>query len=234
MLFKTPLATTLALALTLAVRPKIDRWSLACLVIPLAIYGAAAMTTHVNLGLRHVFPLYPLLFVLCGVSFARLGEIKPAAFSWLSAVVFVGLLAESLAAFPHYISFFNAPSRPFRLHLLGDSNFDWGQDLLDLAIWRRRHFSTPLYVAYFGTVDPSFYGIHGLGLPGNFVLSRDPAAAPDLGASVGEPGVLAVSASILQGVHQPPNVRQYYQPLLDRRPREIVGDTIYLYDWPLR
>ena len=48
------------------------------------------------------------------------------------------------------------------------------------------------------------------------------------------PGVIAISAMLLQGVNCPPICRTYYAPLRDRKPKEVLGDSIYLYDWPLR
>jgi hypothetical protein len=230
MLFKTPLATLGAITIAAIVLLKgaarsLNRWNAVCILIPLLLYGASALTTHLNLGLRHVFPLYPFIYLLVGLAAARLRGSAPVAFKWLAPIVVVGLLAESLAAFPHYISFFNAPARPFRLKLLSDSNFDWGQDLTYVAEWQQKNPGVRLYLAYFGTVDPEFYGINYTNLPSGFRLNRHWEWPT-------QPGVMAISATLLQGVNCPPSTQSYYAPLREIRPRAILGDTIYLFDWP--
>ena len=75
MLFKTPLVTLAVFVLAVfslfwqkhEVRAFERAWSLTCLSIPIFVYGAGALTTHLNLGLRHVLPLYPFFYLLVGV-----------------------------------------------------------------------------------------------------------------------------------------------------------------------
>ena len=78
-LFKTPLATLLsgifALIVLLFCRNnpalaghRLDPWAALCLAAPLALYGGFAVTSNVNLGLRHILPLYPFGFIIIGFS----------------------------------------------------------------------------------------------------------------------------------------------------------------------
>jgi hypothetical protein len=97
-----------------------------------------------------------------------------------------------------------------------------------LAQWRRRNPTQPLYFGYFGTTDPAVYGIDYLNLPGGFWLGPQ-FTWPDTRA----PGVVVISATLLQGVNTPPSLRYYYAPLRSLRPREILGGSIYLFDLPL-
>ncbi|MBC8108431.1 MAG: hypothetical protein H7Z14_17730, partial [Anaerolineae bacterium] len=153
-------------------------WTLICMLIPIAIYMASAMTTNLNLGLRHVLPVYPIIYLLIAMAASRLASLRPRIFKWSAIVLGVALVAESVVAFPNYIAFFNAPSRPYRLHLLSDSNLDWGQDLLALSRWQAEHPSTRLYLCYFGSVDPAVYGINYINLPGGTYLNNE-QQAPD-------------------------------------------------------
>jgi hypothetical protein len=227
MLFKTPLATLAAivLAITFARRARIGPWSLVCLGIPLAFYGYSALTSHLNLGLRHVLPLYPFIYLLVALVISGLSARRW--FKPVAATLCAALVLETLLALPHYISFFNAASRPFRLWLLSDSNFDWGQDLPYVTAWQQRNPKVKLYLGTFGTVDPAFCGIRYANLPGGYFLNRD-FQWPS------EPGVVALSATLLQGVDCPPSLRKAYEPFREHRPREVLGDSIYLFDWPLR
>jgi hypothetical protein len=230
MLFKTPIATLLAMlgSALLFSRAAVMRWSALCIAIPFACYALSALTTRLNLGLRHVLPLYPFIYVMIGVGASRLRARWPRAFTPVVSVLAIGLAVESLAAFPHYISFFNAPSRPYRLTLLSDSNIDWGQDLPYVAEWQQKHPGIFLYLGYMGSADPAFYGIRYTNIPGGFMINPRREWPPS------RPGVIAISAMLLQGVNCPPICRTYYAPLRDREPRQILGDSIYLYDWPPR
>jgi hypothetical protein len=108
----------------------------------------------------------------------------------------VWTIGSSLNAHPHQLSYFNELSRapdgsyapPPRLL---DSNLDWGQDLLLLREWINRHApDEPLYLAYFGYLDPSLFGIKFQPVP---ALHRERKKLP--------PGVYAVSVNYLFG-HQ--------------------------------
>jgi hypothetical protein len=139
-----------------------------------------------------------------------------------------GLAIATLAAFPDYLAFFNVASGGERggLHLLSDSNLDWGQDLPQLAAWQAAHPDRKLYLSYFGTVDPAHYGIRYTNLPGGYALGPPPAEPR-------EPGVIAISATNLQGVFSQ-DVREYYEQLRGVEPFDVLGGTIYLYEWPLK
>jgi hypothetical protein len=83
-----------------------------------------------------------------------------------------------------------------------------------------------IYLGYWGPTDPAFYGIEYAPLPGGFAMRR--AEFPR------EAGVVMVSASLLQGIVASPEAGDFYAILRQRTPRGIVGDSIYLYEWPLR
>ncbi len=228
MLVKTPVATLLAgastLFLILKFRPR--GWTPLCLIIPFLIYFQSVMMSNLNIGLRHVLPLYPFIFVAIGWAAAKSYQRWPAAVAITLLVMIAGLGAESLAAFPNYIPFFNliaADRSRGGFHLLGDSNLDWGQDLKLLASWQHDHPRTPLYLSYFGTPDPAYYGIHYTPLPGR---DEPKSAWPD------RPSTIAVSATYLQGLYIDSDLfKTFYQPLAQRQPTKILGQTIYLYDY---
>jgi hypothetical protein len=188
-----------------------------------------ALRSNLNLGIRHVLPVYPFLFVMVGVAaaaaLARWRRITIAG----TIVLAAGLVVETAAAFPNYIAFFNAVARAHSLKLLSDSNLDWGQDLPLLAKWRRENPTERLYLFYFGSVDPAFYGIDDyVNLPPGFWLGPEYRLVDE-----SRPSVIAISATYVQDNHMPPALRGYYASLRQARPREILGGSIYLYDFPL-
>ena len=237
-LFKTPLATLVA-ALAAAGAGLIARrrrlasedpgdlsWSAACLVLPVVVFGTALMASRVSLGLRHALMIYPFVFIALGVAAARARLLFPRRAAAVLAILLAGLAAETFAAFPDFIPFFNAASRPARLALLGDSNLDWGQDLRLLAEWQRRNPGRPLYLAYFGQADPVYYGITCKRFPTTLRGEQGTEVPPP-----GERVVLAVSATHLQGIYLwNRQTMEFYANLRRERPLEVLGGSIYLFE----
>jgi len=234
LLFKEPVAALVGFAATMALglrwlrRGAIDTtrhaWLLTCLVVPPAIYAIVAVTSRVNIGVRHVFPLLPFVFVAIGVVAARAMREhgRPAQ---RTIVALAALLAiETLAAWPDYIAFFNAPAGGTRggLRLLGDSNLDWGQDLKLLATWQKANPDEKLYLFYNGSADPTAYGIRYVNAFGGYAFGppREPMTTP---------GVFAISATNLQGIYATPEIEPMLRELRKTEPMEVLGGTIYLY-----
>jgi tetratricopeptide (TPR) repeat protein len=162
-----------------------------------AVYGAAAIVQNLNIGHRHILPLYPALYVLAGS--AALGWPARAAWSRITAALLVlWFVCDSCAVRPDYLAYFNVfaggPAQGYR-HLV-DSSLDWGMDLPGFKHWLDRHNPgerDPVFFAYFGTGSPEHYGISSRRLPG-FLFWQDQAVAPL------EPGWYAISATLLESV----------------------------------
>ena len=172
-------------------RASSDRWTMICLTIPIVIYLLPAMQSDLDHGIRHLLPILPMIFVAVAIVFARTIRIWPCAVGAVGAILLIGLATESLAAFPDYIPFFNVAAGGSRggIRLLGDSNLDWGQDLLLLAKWRQQHPDVKLYAATFGAIDPVRLGVQYVPLPSGYWGNQN-SALPD----PNQPCVLAISA----------------------------------------
>lgn len=236
MLFKTPTATLAILficamaGLSLARRRIQDgaaRWKLICLIVPPVIYLGVACTSHLNIGVRHVLPLFPPMYVAAGVLMARGLRLWSPAKVWVPLAM-TGLAVETLVAFPNYLPFFNLPSGGTRggIDLLGDSNLDWGQDLPALsrwyADWRKTHPTEPFYLSYFGSAPPASYGIDYVNAVPGYDFDFKPPTADLTG------GVYAVSATHLQAIYWP----QYRDPMskfLQSKPLATINGTIFIY-----
>lgn len=139
--YKTPLTLLLASAAG-NVKAWMDRnrAGLAGLV-PLLLAGTyllMSMTSNINLGVRHVLPLYPLLAIGAGYGFWLLWQWAP----WGRVAAAVMLLCHGVAfctGHPEHLAYFNflAGEHPERITL--DSDFDWGQSMimLDEELQRR-------------------------------------------------------------------------------------------------
>lgn len=100
------------------------------LVAALAILAASTIS-NINLGVRHVLPMYPLLAIPAGFGLWWLWQQR----SWkrpLAALLLAGQVAGFAASYPDYLSYYNllGGDHPERISL--DSDFDWGQGVIQL------------------------------------------------------------------------------------------------------
>ena len=118
-------------------------------LIVLVILGYV-MTTHINIGVRHVLPLYPLMAIVAAYGATALPRARIAA-----AALLAWLVIGSALAHPDYLPWFNAFAGREPYHILVDSNFDWGQDLLRLARACRQRKIESLHASLFTPVLPA-------------------------------------------------------------------------------
>ena len=166
------------------------------------VYGGAALTSHLNIGHRHLLPLYPAVFILAGVA---VGTLRISTRRRLAvAATAAGLqFAAAAGTYPHYLAYFNAiaggPANGHRL--LVDSSLDWGQDLSRVKPWLDANNSgpapQPVFLFYFGSADPTYYGITARRMP---LADGLKAVVPFVRL---ESGIYVVSATHLANVYSP-------------------------------
>lgn len=171
---------------------------------------AVCLPSSINLGVRHILPVYPLLSIIAGYGALSLWRVGTA--RQVARVACVALLAWTgvtvIRAHPDYIAYFNALAGRHPEHVLADSNLDWGQDMLRLAGEVRARRIASISVAYFGTAD----------------LARMTTASVHLlQPSERATGWVAVSEMLL--VTEP----DHYAWIASIRPTAYVGKTIRLY-----
>jgi 4-amino-4-deoxy-L-arabinose transferase-like glycosyltransferase len=223
---KTPVPTLLLIVIAvghlICVRSRQD--GALVLLAPAIIFFLLAVWSKLNVGLRHIIPVYPFLFVLIGGTIGVLWKSGrcPARFSF----IFIGLwlIGSTLWAYPNYLAYFNevagGPSRGQRI--LVDSNLDWGQDLKELKKWMSRNQVEKIQFAYFGTADPAYYKIDAVYLPGSVFVSDPPLT--DVAAT---PPYLAISVTHLTGLYL--DQRDRYAKFRDQIPLAIIGNSIRIY-----
>jgi 4-amino-4-deoxy-L-arabinose transferase-like glycosyltransferase len=142
LLVKTPLVLLAAVA-AIRWRPRREHMILAAAAV---LYLALAMRSNYNIGLRHLLPVLPLLYLPLAVGLAR----RP---RW-AATTAVILLAEAAAVAPNWLAATNTwwlgERNPTRF-ALGDVEFR--QNLRWLAAEAKRRNLEPLGVLYFGLRD---------------------------------------------------------------------------------
>ena len=203
------------------------------LLVLFIIYWLFSLTSHLNIGHRHLLPTYPVLYIFCGA----LGWAANRAWQQsrgvglmmgLGVAALLGFHAKAAASiYPDFLAYFSplfgGPREGYK-HLV-DSSLDWGQDLPGLKKWMDANVrpDETVYLSYFGTGEPAYYGIHAIRM----------AMTPDFDRFLPwfkcEPGVYAVSASMLQHVYASlrgdwtlENEREYQQMRLNEDAFRIV------------
>jgi hypothetical protein len=223
---KTPIALQIMLLFAIHVSwsrrmRKTDLYNDFFMVLPPLLLLTAISVGSVKIGLRHVLPIFPFIFVFIG----RLFEpgTKRRLFSAATLCLTIWYLLSSVSIYPHYLAYFNeyvgGPANGYKY--LVDSNLDWGQDLKGLKEYIERRSIKEVKLAYFGTADPEYYGI-----------SYEPISTQDL-VAVKEGrftrGVFAISATFLQGLYHPAD-RDRYEWFRDRTPTAQIGYSIFVYE----
>ena len=219
--YKTTLPLLLAsgaAAVLLVRRWRAEWYRFAPLAVLFAVYWIFSITSHLNIGQRHILPTYPVLFIATGALGAWLAARRAALV--LAVAALLGWHAvESVRVAPHYLAYFNqlagGPANGHR-HLV-DSSLDWGQDLPGLKAWLDAHAAPgePVFLSYFGTGEPDYYHIRAQRLPfvNGFKLTQPWVPL--------RPGVYAISATMLEHVYSP--IRGPWTPALEKEYQWMRG-----------
>ena len=224
LLVKTPFATLLALLLsTVALARAVQKFQLRLhpgfIVIGASslLYLLWSMTSHINLGIRHVFPVYLAIFLTLGVFGAQVISRGKKPLKQLLIGIGGLYMLTSLLAYPTYTSYFseivggseNGPK------YLVDSNNDWGQDIKRLKKILIANNIPYVCMSYFGQADLNYYGIDF-----RYLQTKDDSHTPnDVNC------VVAISVTSLLSRDGA------YWWLKSYEPDVRVGGTIYVYDF---
>jgi len=215
-LLKWPLIVLLlgAAGAVVVFRRLIPAWrALLLLSVVPAVYLVFAIFAHINIGVRHVLPLYPFLLLYAGAIAERARGLR-----WTKLVFGILLIAQAsdIARYaPDYLSYFTVLVKPANTwQLLSDSNTDWGQGMVVLRQYQGEHPGAVIHLAYVGEVDPALYGIRYTR------LNEDDRPS----------GIVVVSATHLSG--QLLTNHSAYRWLLQYPVKTILNHTLYVFDVP--
>jgi len=233
-LVKTPLPTLalLSLALLALIRRGMKKEStrLADLVVLLTVptgYFAVAVLAALQIGQRHLLPVFPFLFVLCGgvATLPRRWRARWKRRAWIGlvALLLIWLMLGTLAVQPYELSYFNAlAGGSAQGHkILADSSSDWGQAFKATRPYIEALPETP-YLAAFSSVDPAIYDLDFEPLPPTYQapLTLTHPFNPD-------PGVYLISAAPLHGLWLlDPDTYSWFR---QREPDAQLGGAIFAY-----
>ena len=152
MWFKTPIpliVLTVAGASLLFRRMRDVEYAALVPWVAAVLYVLSALTSKIDIGVRHMLPVYPLLAVGVADQFARTNR------KWqIGAWVLCGWLAVvAVFAYPDFIPYTNefGGGTANGYKVLIDSNYDWGQDGKRLKKWMDDNKINHIYLDFFGT-----------------------------------------------------------------------------------
>ncbi len=195
---------------------------------PAAVYMVFAMAGGMNIGVRHVLPVYIFLSIAIAGAAARLiGRER----RWLYAVVALLVLqaVSVVHAFPAYVSYANeAVGGPSNVHvLLSDSSSDWAQQMKSVQRYLDANGITHCWLAYFGqgVVDYSYYGI-----PCQPLITADSLyfdGPHDVPPSIDGP--VLMSAGVLSGFEFGPGALNPYLQFQKLKPVAVIDYGVFVY-----
>ena len=199
------------------------------LTIPPIVYLLIATGTGLNIGARHILPMYPFLSVLIGgvvVSLANLDR----RWAFVAGVLLAWHVVSASRAYPVYLAYSNefwgGPANTYKY--LTDSNTDWGQQLKAVKRYLDNRGVRDCWFAYF--VEPSIhFSAYG--------IACKPLPTADSGWThyqIDTPetirGTILISAGTLTGYEFGSNVMNPYRQFQKMRPVDVIQDGVFVYD----
>lgn len=192
------------------------------------IYLGASMTSDLNIGVRHVLPVYPFAAVLAGAcAWAIAKSSKVGMYAVAAALLFQ--MVSSLHTYPNYIPYgneaFGGPDKSYRY--LADSNVDWAQSLKQVSAYLGAHQITDCWIAHSGMNDDlSAAGIPCRPLPtGLAMLVGVPQAVIPTHIS----GVVLVGAQDASGALWGEGDLNPYRQFQEGKPEAMVASAVLVY-----
>lgn len=192
------------------------------LLLPAVLYFGFCLTSGLNVGVRHILPVYPLLICVAAAGACSLARRMPKA--WIAIIALLTFAgADAARTFPNYISFSNelwgGTNNTYKV--LSDSNVDWGQNLNEISSYIAAHNVKNCWIAANGTPD-----IATATLPCHLLPAPDQwldHPTDDIPATI--EGTVFLSTEALPAEY--PGV---YDSIVRIKPSAIIGGATLVYD----
>ena len=199
------------------------------LITPAIFYLFIAMMVGMNIGVRHILPIYVFLAVPIGGAASALIS-RHRNWVYVVAALLIWHAGSSLRTFPSYIAYSNeiwgGPSHTYKY--LTDSNADWGQQLKSAKTYLDQRGVKDCWFVYFaaGVAEPSYYGIPCKPLPTINTLWLNQLIEVPTAID----GPVLISTSNLSGVEFGPGVLNPYDQFKRITPTAVIDHGIFVFD----
>lgn len=228
LLIKTTITLLVLVALAPFARFRNQLREMLFLSVPPVFFLLVAISSKLNLGVRHILPVYPFMIVLAGAAGWRLATRSRIAAAAVGGLILFAAVS-SLHAFPSYLAYsneaFGGPSRTYRV--VTDANADWGQGLKWVKAYvDDNHLSNCWFAYNMPLVDPAYYKIGCkplLSAIGSLGVGPKVAVPPSIS------GTILISATEAEGLLWGPDVLNPYEVFKQRRPDALIGNVVLVY-----
>jgi len=226
-LFKTSLTLIILLLLVPFARIRGHRREFLFLTLPIVFYALVAIFSMLNIGFRHLLPIYPFCIVLAGAAAAAFATRSTLSKAFVAALLLL-LAVSSLHAFPDYLAYSNeligGPSHNYLL--FADANADWGQGLKWTKTYLDQHPAPDCWFDPYNPLEsPAYYGIQCKPLITGFGHLFGMASAVPRTLT----GTILISSTDLDGMMWGPDELNPYRTFRDRKPDALIGNIILVY-----
>ena len=225
-----PFLILLLLAVVAIATRKLNQWrEILFLTIPPALFLAVSMSSGLNIGVRHILPLYVFFSVLIGGAASAFIR-SDRRWGYAIALLLVIHAVSSLRVFPTYLAYANelwgGPANTYKY--LTDSNTDWAQQLKATKQYLDKRGVKECWIAYFahGLVDPAYYGIPCK--PLRTVLTPWLQVPVEAAATIDGP--VLISAGTLSGFEIGPGQLNPYDQFQKLQPTAVIEHGIFVFD----
>jgi 4-amino-4-deoxy-L-arabinose transferase-like glycosyltransferase len=119
------------------------------------------VSSHIDIGVRHILPIYALFAIIGGVGACHVWKYRRP--KYLGPALVLALLSwhviSSIRAHPDYLAYFNELAGEHPERILVVSDLDWGQDLLRLSAVLQQKRVEQISIAYSGSADLSRFNL---------------------------------------------------------------------------
>jgi tetratricopeptide (TPR) repeat protein len=186
------------------------------------------MLSKLDIGIRHILPIYPFLIVLtAGGAWLLMQQSR--VWSYIVLALLCIHVLSSVKSFPDYLPYSNeiagGPSNTYKL--LADSNAGWEGGIKGVQAYLREHNVNHCWFAYDGPIDLNYYHIPCSPLP-TLMASMFPGARF---AAVDQiDGPVFLSELVLTGLDDGPGPFNAYDEFTRRTPDAVVQGEVLVYN----
>lgn len=221
--------TSLALLVLLASRLLFFKFSrcrtremLFLLLPPLAFFGVA-LSSKMNIGVRHILPVYAFFIVVAAASACAVSRRRKFA-SWALIALLAVHAAAAYRTAPNYLAFSNilwgGTNNTHRL--LADSNVEWGQNLNLVNEYLRAEKIDDCWFASYGGGELARRGVPCRLMPGGYAWNATDELIEPIPDVV--EGTVLLSVAVL-----PPFGENRYSAITASEPAALIGGSVFVY-----
>jgi len=210
---------------------KNKRYLVLYVLLPGILYLALTMISHLNIGVRHLLPMFPFVaitgagFISALVAFGL--KRKRSLGVAIAVIVLAPCLLIPIFSFPNYLTYFSplAGGVDRGWQTLSDSNVETGQEVKTLARYLKTHGQNRVTGIMVGGEFLKFYGVDLEDFPG-WDADEDPE---DNEPEPAETEYVTIGSWYLSEVDLTAKQEEIIDLYKDQKPEAMVGNSIFVF-----